>query len=288
MIRGIDESHESLLSGRQPYFSNMALDAPVSPRQVPQDDQGRRPSIHNLPPRASGAFFRPPQPSHINVSPRRYGSIGGASGIPSPSYHRPSITAPPPPQPQHPLATAYEPGANLVRRHTSADIRTMPGWPPQNQQQQQQQSGMGSPYQSGQSSGHWPSSPNHPPSQGDNEVRAQLASYELGRPRRPTAANINPFENGGRGHTPPLQHGDALPPSSLGPEANHWSFGAQNDRSSRETIKAFPRLLDSAPQTRRSSMASNVHSLLNPKETQERDEEAENGVPEERKRKRIG
>lgn len=58
----------------------------------------------------------------------------------------------------------------------------------------------------------------------------------------------------------------------------------------------FPRLgpdLHSAPATRRSSMASNVHSLLNPAETAEREGEDEDrdagggGGGEERKRKRL-
>jgi hypothetical protein len=48
------------------------------------------------------------------------------------------------------------------------------------------------------------------------------------------------------------------------------------------------RLLDSAPATRRSSMASNVHNLLNPAETVERDEDIEGNGAEERKRKRVG
>ena len=50
--------------------------------------------------------------------------------------------------------------------------------------------------------------------------------------------------------------------------------------------KLAARIADqSAPPTRRSSMASNVHSLLNPADTAERDDE-DGG--EDRKRKRIG
>lgn len=249
MVRSFDDSHENLLIGRQPYFSNMALDAaPVSPRQVPQDD--RRPSLHGIPPRPN--FFRPPVPSHLNISPRRYGSIGGAN--PSPTFHRPSIPQPTPHTSQHPLASVCEPGPNLARRHTSADIRIPAGWPPQ----------AGSPYESGQNSAHWPSSPNRTPNAGDQQVRDVLAQYEIGGPRR-SAVDV-------RQPSPPLTS-DSQPPT--GPEGG-WAFGGSK----------FPsRFLDSAPQTRRSSMASNVHSLLNPAETVERDED--DGTGDDRKRKRL-
>ncbi|MCJ1401496.1 hypothetical protein MMC11_004710 [Xylographa trunciseda] len=248
MVRGLGDSHETLLSGRQPYFSNMAIDgAPLSPRQAAQDD--RHPSLYGGPPRPS--FFRPPVPTHLNISPRRYGSIGGAN--PSPTFHRPSI----PPQPQqvsqHPLASVCEPGPNLARRHTSADIRAPAGWPPQ----------AGSPYESGQDSSHWPSSPNQTLNPGDQQVRDVLAKYELGGPRRVVDS---------RQPTPPLTN-ETQP--IMGPEAG-WAFGGSK----------FPsRFLDSAPQTRRSSMASNVHSLLNPAETVERDEDDATG--DDRKRKRL-
>ena len=248
MIRTIDDTHETLLSGRQPYFSHMALEpVPLSPRQMAQDE--RRPSLHGVPPRPG--FFRPPVPSHLHISPRRYGSIG--TGNPSPNYQRPTITQAPPPTSQHPLASVCEPGANLARRHTFADIR-VPGWPPQ----------AGSPFDSGQSSAHWPSSPNRTPNPGDQQVRDVLAQYELGGSRQS-------YDN--RHHTPPLTNDHH--PSSLGGE-NTWSFNGPK----------FPRLLDSAPQTRRSSMASNVHSLLNPAETVERDEEDPIG-DDRNKRKRI-
>ncbi|MCJ1289416.1 hypothetical protein MMC34_000948 [Xylographa carneopallida] len=248
MVRGIEDSHENLLSGRQPYFSNMAIDgAPLSPRQAPQDD--RRPSLHGALPRPN--FFRPPVPTHLNMSPRRYGSIGGAN--PSPTFHRPSIPPQPPQVSQHPLASVCEPSPNLARRHTSADIRAPAGWPPQ----------AGSPYESGQNSSHWPSSPNRTPNPGDQQVRDVLAQYELGGPRRVIDS---------RQPTPPLTN-ESHP--TIGPESG-WAFGGSK----------FPsRLLDSAPQTRRSSMASNVHSLLNPAETVEKDEDDAAG--DDRKRKRL-
>ena len=248
MVHGLDDPHELLLSGRQPYFSNMALDtAPLSPRQMPQEE--RRPSLHAPPHRSS--LFRPPVAPHLSISPRRYGSIGTAN--PSPSYHRPVALPPPPPPPQHPLASVIEPGVNLGRRHTSADIR-VPGWPPQGE----------SPYESGEPSAHWPSSPKRTPNPGDQQVRDVLAQYELGGPRQH-------FES--RQPTPPMTNDTA--PSTLGVDSA-WSFGGS---------KFLPRLLDSAPQTRRSSMASNVHSLLNPAETIERDQDDVMG--DDRKRKRM-
>lgn len=256
MVRSLEEPHETLLSGR-PYFSGMALDnGPVSPRQVPIDD--RRPSLHAVPPRPN--FFRPPVPPHLAIAPRRYGSIGGAN--PSPAYHRPSIAQQTPQTTQHPLASVCEPGPgpgpgpgpNLARRHTSADIRIPAAWPPQ----------AGSPFESGQSSTPWPSSPQRTPNPGDQQVRDVLAQYELGGPRR-TYDSRQP--------TPPATNDSNH--ANLAPEST-WTFGGS---------KFAPRLLDSAPQTRRSSMASNVHSLLNPAETVERDEDEP--MTDDRKRKRL-
>ena len=250
-MRGFDDPHESLLSGRQPYFSNMALDpAPLSPRQMVQDD--RRPSLHNNPPRQNN-LYRPSVPSHLSISPRRYGSIGATN--PSPNHHRPANTQPVPQVAPHPLASVSPPpGPNLGRRHTSADIR-IPGWP-----------GHGSsPFTSGQSSTHWPSSPNRTPNPADQHVRDVLAQYELGGSRQGSHQTSPPLTNE---TTPTALYGDG-----------GWSFGNSNSK--------FPgsRHLESAPQTRRSSMASNVHSLLNPAETAERDEDE--AVGDDRKRKRV-
>lgn len=253
-IRNYEDPHESLMSGRQPYFANMNLAEPLSPRQAPLDE--RRPSLHAAPPRPNA--FRPQLSPHHNipVPQRRYGSIGTANTLPN--YQRPlqPQSQIPPPVAQHPLANVSEPpGANLGRRHTSADIR-VPGWPGH---------GTGSPLASGESSAHWPSSPMQvlPPS--DQHVRDQLASYEFGAPRQSVSSHQI---------TPPLTSNDT-PPSTLSAESN-WSLGGS---------KFPPRHLDSAPQTRRSSMASNVHSLLNPAETAERDEEDPMG--DDRKRKRM-
>ncbi|KAL9005129.1 MAG: hypothetical protein Q9188_002083 [Gyalolechia gomerana] len=258
MLRHYDDPHETLLSGRQPHFSNMALDAPLSPRQAINED--RRPSFQSLPPRAN--VFRPPMPSHFNTSPRRYGSIGTANP-PLPNYHRPAQPHPQSHQPhsQHPLACVSPPpgppGPNLGRRHTSADIR-VPGWPGNRDPL--------SPTASGEFPARWPPSPHQTASASDQHVRDALASYEFGAPRKSVGSN----------QATPSLTSDTTPSAFSGESG--WSFGG--------TSKFPPRHLDSAPQTRRSSMASNVHSLLNPAETAERDEEDPLG-PDDRKRKRM-
>lgn len=280
LVRSFEDPHETLLSGRQPpYFSNMAIDStPLSPRQPSQDE--RRPSLHAIPPRP---IFKPPQSTQFSVSPRRYGSIGTApstapTGNPSnfqrSLQHPPS--QPPPSMPQHPLASvASNDGPNLARRHTAADIR-VPGWTPQTAPNG---------FASGPPSSVWPSSPRLP-SVSDQHVRDVLASYQIGVPRQqpqlapqqqhhPSTFN---FSSGSNQTTPPLTTSSDTTASTLSAESS-WSCGGK-----------FPgsrHLGDSAPQTRRSSMASNVHSLLNPAETVERDEE-DGGGGEERKRKRIG
>ncbi|KAL8918824.1 MAG: hypothetical protein Q9172_005258 [Xanthocarpia lactea] len=253
MMRHFDDPHESLLSGRQPHFSNMALDAPLSPRQVSNEERGL--SFQGMPLRPNG--FRPPVPSHFTTSPRRYGSIGTANP-PLPNYHRPVQPHPQAHQTpsQHPLASVSSPGVNLGRRHTSADIR-VPGWSGHQDPN--------SPTASVDSSGHWPSSPHQTPNASDQHIRDSLASYEFGVSRKSI---------GSHQATPPLTSDTT--PSAFSGESG-WSFGAS---------KFPPRHLDSAPQTRRSSMASNVHSLLNPAETVERDEEDPLG-PDDRKRKRM-
>ncbi|KAI9840301.1 MAG: hypothetical protein M1837_001788 [Sclerophora amabilis] len=250
-------SHEEPadLFGRQPYFSNLTIDAPVSPRQTAQDDP-RRSNLLNAP---RPNFFRPPVPSHLSVSPRRFGSVGHSGH--SPSAFRPHI--PPPPPAQHPLASVTSPPMNLGRRHTSGDIRDH-GW--------QGPVPTRSPFASGDSSSHWPSSPSRTPTAGESsqQVRDVLAQYEI-QPRRPSYGSRHP--------TPPLTNDTT--PSRTSAESG-WSltgFGS-GPKYSLKTTEI------SAPPTRRSSMASNVHSLLNPANTAERAPE-DDSANEDRKRKRI-
>ncbi|KNG49518.1 flocculation suppression protein [Stemphylium lycopersici] len=278
MLRAL-EAPEEPLSARQPYF--MQVDSsngpPLSPRQMPQDNppESRRGSLASI---SRQAPYKPPVPAHLAISPRRYGSIG--MGNYSPSSARAPVSHQPPPPPPPPvqqsgaatlgsnLASNSSPPYNLYRRHTSADIRTH-GWLPQQQQQQQQQqpnAPLHSPYASGHNSTQWPSSPHRPPvGGGDQQLRDALESYQL--PRGPRQV---PSRHG----TPPGSNDNM--PSTLSADSGWTLPGARYP---------FKGIDTPGPPTRRSSMASNVHSLLNPAETAERDDEDE--PDDARKRKRM-
>ncbi|KAF2107861.1 HSF-type DNA-binding-domain-containing protein [Lophiotrema nucula] len=262
MLRALDEPQEPL-SARQTYFMQLENNSgpPLSPRQVPQDNltDSRRGSLAGL---SRQATFKPPVPAHIAISPRRYGSIGTGNYSPSsartPASHQPP--PPPPPAIQHPgggLGSSTSPPYNLYRRHTSADIRTH-GWQPQPPSH--------SPYASGQNSTQWPSSPHRAPiGGGDQQLRDALESYQLPR---------GPRQQSSRQGTPPLTSDTT--PSTLSADSS-WSLPGPRF--------GFKGIDTPGPPTRRSSMASNVHSLLNPAETAERADEDD--PDEARKRKRI-
>ncbi|CAA9966535.1 hypothetical protein PTNB73_07925 [Pyrenophora teres f. teres] len=270
MLRAL-EAPEEPLSARQPYF--MQLDsnngAPISPRQMPQDNlaESRRGSLANM---SRQAPYKPPVPAHLAISPRRYGSIGTGNYSPSsartPISHQPPPPPPPPVQQQQGatlgsnLPSSSSPPYNLYRRHTSADIRTH-GWQPQ-----PPTGPMHSPYASGHNSTQWPSSPHRTPiGGGDQQLRDALESYQL--PRGPRQASS-------RHGTPPLSHDNM--PSTLSADSGWTLPGARYP---------FKGIDTPGPPTRRSSMASNVHSLLNPAETAERTDEDE--PDDARKRKRV-
>lgn len=273
-LRTMEEAHDPLFANKQNLFqpTNLTLDPtmPMSPRQRPFDES-RRPSLQAI---GRPNSFRAPVPTHLQVSPRRYGSIGTGSGAYSPSSARPTYLPPPPPPPpsQHPLATMSSPPANLARRHTSADIRVH-GWsggqPPQFNHGS-------SPYASGQSSSAWPSSPRAAANPGDQQLRDALAQYEL-----PRASNT-----GSRQPSPPPPHETGGAPSFT--SSFGGSYANSNDAGWQLPGQRYPfkgtGLETPGPPTRRSSMASNVHSLLNPADTVERDDE---DGPDERKRKRL-
>ena len=123
MLRALEDPQEPL-SARQSYFMQIDNAPPLSPRQMPQDDQ-RRGSLAN---NSRQSSFRPPVPAHLAISPRRYGSIG--TGNYSPSSTRTPVHQPPPPPPpsiQQPVVSSSSPPYSLYRRHTSADIR-LHGW----------------------------------------------------------------------------------------------------------------------------------------------------------------
>lgn len=275
-LRSMEDSSDSLFGNKQSYFQTPNLQPeqgpPMSPRQRPLFDESRRPSLQATLGRPSS--FKSGMPSHLQASPRRYGSIGAGNGTHSPLAARPThLPPPPPPQPQqHPLANTMTspPPASLARRHTSADIRVH-GW---NGQPQQYPPGS-SPYASGQSSAAWPSSPRATAHPGDQQLRDSLASYELSR-----ASNTN-----SRHPSPPPPHDTGAPSfaSSFG-----GSYANPNDAGWQiPSARSFFKGLDTGPPTRRSSMASNVHSLLNPADTAEREGEDEGGPVESAKRKRL-
>ncbi|KXS95794.1 hypothetical protein AC578_6444 [Pseudocercospora eumusae] len=273
------QPHESLFPHKQSFFqpnNNLMEPAvPMSPRQRPFDDS-RRPSLQGLP-RPPGV--RAPVPSYLQVSPRRYGSIGsGGNGAYSPSSSRPSYAQPPPPPPpapqQHPLATMTSPPSSLPRRHTSADIRQSQAWEGNQPPPPQYQQGT-SPYASGQSSGAWPSSPRTAANPGDQQIRDTLASYQLPGVSNSESRQPSPVPHDSH---PPPSFTTSFPPSYANPNDAGWQLpGARFPFKGLET--------PGAP-SRRSSMASNVHSLLNPADTAEREGEDEGG-PDSLKRKRL-
>lgn len=251
-MRSLDEPHEPPpFSSRGQYFSHLE-NAPVSPRQLPQDD----PRARGLAPPQSRApnFHRPPVPSNLSISTRRpYGSIGASPTQPSPSSLRPQPPAPPP-APPHPLAhvdAAMHPG--MARRHTSADIRVH-NWQP-----------APSPFVSGPPSSQWPSSPSRGAPE-DQRIRESFSSYSLqaaSQPHsRPETPPPPPFSNGNAGL-------DSL---------SNWSWGAGGGGANRNLAVKD----SSVPPTRRGSMAH----ILNPTDTAEREDEDED-PQDDRKRKRL-
>lgn len=254
----MEEPLDPPLSSARSYFSNID-NPPVSPRQMAQDDP-RRPPVVGGNPRPSN-FYRPPVPSNLSITPRRYGSIGGP-GAPGSSPNNLRTPVPQQPPAPHPLTTVQSPPTNLPRRHTSADIRIQ-GWQP-----------TPSPFASGQSSTQWPSSPKRGAAtlNEDQRLRDSLSQYSLGGPSHSLS----------RPTTPPLTNGSSA--DSLGT----WSWGSARGEKFGSTSHGAGLFKDSsAPPTRRGSMAH----ILNPAETVERDEMFEDDRDrereEDRKRKRV-
>nr|POF18550.1 transcription factor sfl2 [Quercus suber] len=285
--------HDAAFGSKHSYFQsngNFLPDStlPMSPRQRPFDDS-RRPSLQGIHSGGRPNVIRAAVPQHLQTSPRRYGSIGGPATYsptvsrttatnplpPAPKFQQAQPPPPPPPSQQpHPLSNT-SPSPGPVRRHTSADIR-VPGW--QGGQPSNHYPQGSSPYASGESSTAWPSSPRTHMNAGDQQIQETLAQYEL----------------------PRMTHNSSHRPSSPGPHetgipsfANNFGSGSgyvnTNDAGWQLPGPRFPfkGLETPGPPTRRSSMASNVHSLLNPADTAERDNEDDGTAPDDRKRKRI-
>jgi hypothetical protein len=286
VLRNFEASYATAQESSPMIYANHLQEPgpPLSPRQMPNPDIGqRRPSYTNImeAPRQSQQQtpLRPPVASHLTISPRRYGSIGSNQASYSPSSGR----APPPPPPptaavqapqsqqQHPLATVSSPPTNLPRRHTSADIR-LHGWVGA-------PSTSGAPsasaYASSNISAQWPSSPlrappGPPPGSSDQALRDSLASYDF--PRGPSIS----------------QNRATPPPPGLDPIAAVAGTGPDSAWAVPGSRYPYNKQLDvggSNPPTRRSSMASNIHGILNPTgEHPDEDLEAEATGPGKRKR----
>lgn len=262
VLRSMEDGPEPPLSSSRQYFSNLSLDgAPVSPRQLAQDDVRRPPMMGGGTTRQNS--FRPTVPSNLSITPRRYGSIGGPTADSSPSSRR--YQAPPPPPPPNPMVSLTTPPTNLARRHTSADIRAH-GWQP-----------TPSPFAPGNSSSQWPSSPKRGPtiSSEDQRIRDSFSTYTL-------QGASQSHSNSSRPGTPPFPTNGTSTPNEA---TANWSWGSRGDKFGGSGFGTGGLLKDSSgPPTRRGSMAH----ILNPAETAEREEEHEEELREEdRKRKRV-
>ncbi|KAJ4158048.1 uncharacterized protein LMH87_008595 [Akanthomyces muscarius] len=251
-MRTFEEPPEQSFPGSRSYLGNVD-NAPVSPRQLPQDD-GRRaaPGIAQMRGQPS---YRPLVSSNLTSGSRRFGSIGGSS----PNQSSPLRNAAPAPPPAPHLLSANEPpGMGMGRRHTAADIRAH-GWqagPP--------------PYPSSNPpSAPWPSSPNRVPPE-DQRIRESLSTYSL--------QGASHGHSRSRPTTPP-------PPTANGTTNGHDTFGGWGWNSTSSRDGRGPLFKDSsAPPTRRGSMAH----ILNPSNAENRsDEDDDVRGDDDRKRKRM-
>ncbi|KXJ96890.1 HSF-type DNA-binding-domain-containing protein [Microdochium bolleyi] len=260
-FRAIEEPHEPPFSARGQYFAGIE-NAPVSPRQMAQDDQRR---LGPSSAQARGNFHRPPVPSNLSLGARRpFGSIGGPGAPGAPSSPSPLRSQAPPPAPgPHPLANVELPPGSLARRHTSADIRAH-GWQPAPPPHY-----VASGPPSGPPSSQWPSSPNRAAPEHER-LRESLSQYSL------PGATQHQQQSRSRPTTPPP------PPFSNGINGvdsfNNWSWNSASRENKNLAIKD-----SSGPPTRRGSMAH----ILNPSETAERDENDDLRGDDDRKRKRL-
>jgi len=95
VMRTFDESHETPYPSRQQYFGTVE-NAPVSPRQLPQDDARRQGGLTVPQPRGQ-PMYRPTVPSNLSIGARRYGSAAPGT---APSFQCGTTS-------RQPRATAY-------------------------------------------------------------------------------------------------------------------------------------------------------------------------------------
>jgi len=303
-LRNLD--YNAQLDNRNAYLSNSHIDhnTSLSPSQTPQDDSRRGSLLGDRRP----SLFHSVAPHHLVPSPQRYTSISTVDVPPSLRGQGPSDlpppAAPPFPQQQYPLASASTDlsASFLGRRHTSADVHSQI-WRPN---EPTTLANKLSPFTSGYSSVQWPSSPHQTPlpGLGDQQLRDTLARYQLSGSARslPSLSHRSSGQHihaqGSRHHSPPAHSGTETPSGAgrthtTSPE-NGWSLPSARiplkDVFKGTGVGSDMFGSSSGPPTRRSSMASNVHNLLNPAETAETDEEDRGdgpGVDELRKRRRV-
>ncbi|EHK45439.1 hypothetical protein TRIATDRAFT_174226, partial [Trichoderma atroviride IMI 206040] len=251
MLRSLEEHHEPVYPARQQFFGTVD-NAPVSPRQMPQDDT-RRVTL-NVPQARNQPSYRPAVPSNLSIGTRRpYGSISGGAGS-SPLRN----AAPAPPPGPHPLSNV-ESANNLARRHTAADIRAH-GWQPN-----------APPFPQAVPPPVWPQSPNRLVPE-DQRLRDSLSSFSL----QPAPPHAHPLSRPTTPPHAPFSNGNGPGSDTFG----SWSWNSASNRESK-TIGALKE--SSAPPTRRGSMAH----ILNPSDTAERsDEDEDPRGDDDRKRKR--
>lgn len=298
VLRNLDEPFEQLYSAaaRQTYFSNHQdghNGPPISPRQFAQDDH-RRQALGQ--PRHALPHFNKAMPSHLSIQPRRYGSIGAQGGLsgtatPSPSSLRYQVGAPPP-LPQQVSNLAIPAGANLARRHTSADIRVQT-WPPNSAAYNDQAATPPVP------SWQFSDRPSTPPVRApfadpeNQRIRESFSSYSFGSASMPKhSEQQSQIRASSRPSTPPFAPSNGGGLWNWGQQGND-KFGGNGNSSSSSAFGAGQHgahslfkenALNSGPPTRRGSMAH----ILNPAETAERNEDDEGRDDEDRKRKRLG
>jgi hypothetical protein len=250
MLRSLEDHHEPVYPTRPQFFGNVD-NAPVSPRQMPQDDT-RRVTL-NVPQARNQPSYRPAVPSNLSIGTRRpYGSISGGAGS-SPLRN----AAPAPPPGPHPLSNV-ESANNLARRHTAADIRAH-GWQPN-----------APPFPQAVPPPVWPQSPNRLVP--EDRLRDSLSSFSL----QPAPTHAHPLSRPATPPHAPFSNGNGPGSDTFG----SWSWNSASNRESK-TIGALKE--SSAPPTRRGSMAH----ILNPSDTAERsDEDEDPRGDDDRKRKR--
>lgn len=270
-----------------PFSHNMSMEPPqpVSPRQIAQD---RRPSVFGGHRTSS---FRTPAPQRL--SPRHFGSIGNGTSSPSglrplaPPLPAPQVTYPPNSADLHSLSPSFP-----SRRHTSADIRLENGWIPNLDPSQN----MPPHSQSGYTSTQWPPSPQPAPdlNNADQQIRESLARYSLSSTTPTQASSLRPpLPSLSRNPSPP----GAFESAHHYANGNHyvdngWTLpSARFNNFSKDVFRNTGVATGSSgydtpgPSSRRTSMASNVHNLLNPTQESEEEDLLDDDI---RKRKRLG